>query len=120
MCVCECVDLCVCVCGCVRLQTEAEQLLQSFCMPRGLNVNDSVAFHSPAGGTACAHVSLPICVSARDLRPTVYSKAIDVKQSISDLTLLIIRPFVCLFGTTATKASIFLSWPLRDSVNFAA
>lgn len=53
----ECIDVCVCVC-----QTEAEQLFQSFCIPVRPKVSDSVAFHSPAGGTACAHVSLPVCV----------------------------------------------------------
>ncbi len=57
VCVCVCVCMCVCVCVwvwvwvCVCVcQTEAEQLLQSFYIPRGLKVNDSVAFHSPAGG----------------------------------------------------------------------
>lgn len=48
---------------CMRVcQTEAEQLFQSFCIPMGPKVSNSVAFHSPAGGTACAQVSLPICV----------------------------------------------------------
>lgn len=67
----------VCVCVCVRLQTEAEQLFQSFCIPGGPN-SDSVAFHSPVW---VLHVHM--CVPVLNMGSETYSsKAINVKCSI--------------------------------------
>lgn len=52
--------VCVCVLGCV-CSNHAEQLFQSFYITEGPKVSDSVAFHSPAGGSTCTCVYLPIC-----------------------------------------------------------
>lgn len=63
---------------CVWLQTEAEQLFQSFCIPGGPNISDSVAFHSPVW-VLPVHMCVPVLNVGSE---TYSSKAIDVKRRI--------------------------------------
>lgn len=72
-------SVCVCVCasGC-RLRQSSCSRVSAYL--GGAKVSDSVAFHSSAGGTACAHVSLPICVKYEiSSKPQYVRKASDVK-----------------------------------------